>query len=171
MSDVNQTSDFLQTKQKPKLPTGLNVLTILTFIGCGLGFLSSAWNFINAKSGLDKMEEMINSGKVDELPGFMKGMFSPEMLEMARKGYENRVPIFLITTVGIVLCLIGAIQMRKLKAQGYGLYVLGELIPFVPYIIFMGMKSMTGVQGLIGICIALLFIILYTAQRKYLVNK
>jgi hypothetical protein len=169
MSDVNQTQDFLQQAgEKPKLPGSLNVLTILTFIGCGLGFLSSTWNFINAKSGIDKMEEMINSGKVDALPAFMKKMFSAEALEMARKAYENRTPIFLITMVGIVLCLMGAIQMRKLKAQGYALYVIGELIPFIPFIVFLGIGSMTGIQGIIGICITVLFILLYTAQRKHL---
>lgn len=172
MSDVNQTQDFLQqTGEKPDLPGGLNVLTILTFIGCAIGFLGSTWNLINAKSGIDKMEEMINSGKVDQLPSFMRGMFSPDMLEMARKGYENRYPIFLISIVGIVLCLMGAIQMRKLKSQGYFLYVVGELLPFIPILIFMGTKALTGMQGIISICIAVLFILLYTAQRKHLVNK
>lgn len=169
MSDVNQTQSYLeQPSTDSKLPGGLNALTILTFIGSGLGFLSACWNFFNAKSGIDKMEDMINSGKVDQLPSFMKKMFSPEMLEMARKAYENRVPIFLINLVAIALCVYGAIQMRKLKSQGYFLYVIGELLPFVPILLFVGVGTLTNLSGIIGIGIAVLFILLYTMQRKHL---
>ncbi|MDX1937548.1 MAG: hypothetical protein SFU21_10530 [Flavihumibacter sp.] len=154
-----------------KLPSGLNVLTILTFIGCGLGLIMGVWNFFGAKKGLDAMEEMINSGKVDDMPAFARSFYSPEALEQARIAYENRLPIFIIGIVGITLCFYGALQMRKLKSQGYLMYLIGELLPFVGYIIFVGMSSITGMGGIIGLVIAGLFILLYTMQRKYLVHK
>lgn len=171
MSELNQPGSFSMPVEKPKLPSGLNVLTILTFIGCGIGFLSMAYNFVNAKSGLEKMEAAINSPDFDKMPEFAKKMMSPEALEMARKSYENRIPLTLIALVGIVLCLVGALQMRKLKAQGYMLYVIGEILPLIGYLIFVGVASLTGFMGIISVCIVLLFVILYTAQRKYLVNK
>ena len=172
MTDLNQPSDILMPPtDQPKLPSGLNVLTILTFIGSGVGFLGGIWNFINAKKGLDQMEAAINSPDYENMPAFAKKMMSPEMLEIARKSYENRVPITLIALVGIALCVVGALQMRKLKAQGYLLYVIGEILPLISSLIFLGVGALTGIMGIISIGLVVLFIVLYTMQRKYLINK
>lgn len=171
MTDTNQSNDFLMPEQQPKIPSGINVLTILTFIGSGIGILGGVYNFFNAKKGLDQMEATINSPEYENMPALAKKFLSPEALELARKSYENRVPITLIALIGIALCLVGAIQMRKLKAQGYILYVIGELLPVLGSVIFLGMASLSGVGGIITIVFVLLFIILYTAQRKYLINK
>jgi hypothetical protein len=91
-------------------------------------------------------------------------------LAMAQKNYENRVPITLIGVLGIGLCFFGALQMRKLKMQGYYLYLVGEILPLIGSVIFLGMASLSGVPGIITIVFLLLFILLYTLQRKYLVN-
>ncbi len=171
MSDLNQAGSFSLPSEKPKLPGSLNTLTILTFVGCGVGFLFTVYNFFNAKSGLDKMEAAINSPDFDKMPEFAKKMMSPEALEIARKSYESRIPLTLIGLVGLALCLVGAMQMRKLKAQGYLLYVVGEVLPVIASIIFIGMASITGFGGMIMVGFVLLFVILYTTQRKYLINK
>jgi hypothetical protein len=171
MADLNQPNDFLRPEEKPKIPSGINVLTILTFIGSAIGILGSIWNFINAKKGLDQMETMINSPEYDNMPALAKKFMTPEALELARKGYENRIPITVIGLISIALCIVGALQMRKLKSQGYLLYVIGELLPVLSSVIFLGIASLTGMGGIITIVIVLLFIILYTLQRKYLINK
>ena len=172
MTDLNQPGDvFIPPAEKPKIPSGINVLTILTFIGSGIGILGSIYGFISAKSSLDKMEATINSPEYENMPSIAKKFMSPEALEIARKSYENRVPINLINIIAIVLCIMGALQMRKLKAQGYSLYVIGELLPLVGSAVFLGMSFLTGMSGIITICFILLFIILYTTQRKYLINK
>ena len=170
MADLTQPGSFSIPTEKPKIPSGLNVLTILTFVGCGLGFLSTIWNFTNAKSGLDKMEAAINSPDYENMPALAKKFMSPEALEIARKSYENRIPLTLIGLIGIVLCVYGALQMRKLKMQGYYLWLAGEILPFISSVIFLGIASMSGVMGIIFIGITLLFVLLYSAQRKYLVN-
>ncbi|HMC86706.1 MAG TPA: hypothetical protein VKI61_14360 [Chitinophagaceae bacterium] len=171
MADLNQASDFLTaTGEKPKIPSGINVLTILTFIGCAIGLLGSVYNFANAKSGLDKMEAAINSPDYENMPAMAKKFMNPEALEIARKSYENRIPITVIGFIGIGLCLYGAIQMRQLKKQGYYMYLAGEILPFIPSVIFLGIGSLTGLTGIIAICITLLFVILYSAQSKYLTN-
>ena len=171
MTDLQQPNDFLVPEEKPKIPSGINVLTILTFIGSGLAVLGTVWNFINAKKGLDQMETMINSPEFDNMPALAKKFMTPEALELARKSYENRVPITVIGLIAVVLCIVGALQMRKLKQQGYVLYVIGELLPVLSSVIFLGMASLTGFGGILTIAITLLFVLLYTLQRKYLVNK
>jgi len=171
MSDVNQTLN-MPSDIKPPVPSGINVLTILTFIGCGLVFCALIWNLLGgAKKSLDKMEEMVNSSKFDEMPSLVKKMYSPENIELARKGYENRVPISLVGLLGVALCVVGAIQMRKLKQQGYYVYLIGELMPVLASLVFIGVASLANFNGIITIVFTLLFILLYSAQRKHLVNK
>ena len=156
---------------KPKLPAGLNVLTILTFIGCALQLAASLWSFFTAKKsydGLDKLTEQMNS---DNMPGWVKSMMGdPEkMIKMITKAYENRIPIVLLSLVATALCFYAALQMRKLKKQGFPLYIIGELLPFLTQFLFIGAFALTGVATYFFIGIALLFILLYFTQRKYLV--
>jgi hypothetical protein len=152
------------------LPSGINVLTILTIIGCVVFFLFSIYGFVNAKKNVDKMEETINSKEFESMPSIVKNMMSPEALALAQKQYENRVPITAIGIIGIGLCFVGALQMRKLKMQGYYLYLVGEILPFVGSIVFLGLGAVSGISGIISIAFLLLFVLLYTLQRKYLVN-
>ena len=63
-------------------------------------------------------------------------------------------------------------QMRKLKQQGYYLWLIGEILPVIGSVLFLGAAAFAGgfmVYIIYGILV--LFIILYTMQRKYLINK
>lgn len=167
------TADVLNYDQnnKPKLSSGLNVLTILTFIGCALQLLGSAWGFFSAQKSYEGMDKMIEQMNSDSMPSWAKSMMGdPEhLVEMITKSYENRIPIFLLSLAAVGLCFYGALQMRKLKKQGYLLYVIGEILPFLIQVLFIGTFTLTGMGMIVGACIALLFILLYTMQRKNLV--
>ena len=169
----DNTADVLQFDENnaPKLPSGLNVLTILTFIGCALQLLGTLWTFFNAKKsydGIDKLTEQMNSGN---MPSWAKKMMGdPEtMVAMITKTYENRIPIVLLSLVAVALCFYGALQMRKLKKQGFLLYTIGEVLPFLTQLLFIGAFAFSGFTMYFGIAIALLFILLYSMQRKHLV--
>ena len=156
--------------QKKPLPSGLNVLTILTFIGCGLGLLSSGWSFINAKNAFDTRDQVMEKMNSGQMPGWVKGIM-PDMThfeEMVTKTYENRVPILLLGLVSLGLCFVGAMQMRKRKKEGFLLYTIGELLPIATAAIFIGTFMLTGFAMYIGYAIALIFILLYANQRKNL---
>lgn len=165
------TADVLNydPNNKPKLSSGLNVLTILTFIGCALQLLGSGYSFLTAQKSYEGMDEAIS--KMDQMPGWAKSMMgSPENFrEMITKGYENRIPIVLLSLASVVLCFYGALQMRKLKKQGYLLYVIGEILPILVQALFIGMFTLSGMGMIVGYCIAFLFILLYTMQRKNLI--
>ena len=169
----NVTNDSLDKGDfdQPKLSGTLNVLTILSIIGCVLGFLSSGWGFISAKTSFenkDKVIEQMNSGK---MPSWAKSMM-PDMThfeEMVTKAYENRIPILILGLVSTAICLYGVLQMRKQKKQGFLFYVIGELLPLLITALFIGMFTLTGMWAMVGIGIAALFIILYASQRKNLV--
>jgi hypothetical protein len=166
MADLNQPTNKENLLEEPrKLPDTLNVLTILTFIGCGVFAPLSVWSFLRSKDSYDKMVEA--QSHQDSMPEFAKRFTGPEMLEIARKSYENRVPIFLLSLVGFALCTIGAIQMRKWKKTGFSIYLIGELLPLVVGFIFVG-AGLFGVFAIIGYLIYATFIILYASQLKYL---
>ena len=166
MSDFNDMNDP-SNLEGPKLPSGINVLTILTYIGCVLGLLFGIYGFTSSEKSYKSLEELQASGKMDEMPGFMKSFAGPEALEMARKSFENRLPILILTLVGVGLCFYGALQMRKLKKQGFYTYVIGQVVPTLGAIVFMGASMFKGF-ALIGFCFPILFIILYATQLKHL---
>lgn len=167
---MNQERDTLNVHEfeKQKLPTGLNVLTILTIIGCVFGYIMSFWGFANAKKQVEETRKLIDSGELDKVPGFMKGMVGPEALAMQERMLENKLPILILGLVATSLCLWGALEMRKLKKQGYTFWLAGELLPFATTLLFIGTNAFSGL-GLLGALFPIIFIILYTVNRKHLV--
>lgn len=79
------------------------------------------------------------------------------------------VPIMVTGVIGIILCFLGALMMRKLKKDGYWLYVAGQLIPFIAGFILMGTAQYNSVGSFLVPVIVLAFIVMYTSQKKYLV--
>ncbi|MFM6925555.1 MAG: hypothetical protein ACKOU7_08640 [Ferruginibacter sp.] len=157
---------------KPKLPSGLNVLTILSFIGCALQLLVSLYGFFSAKKSYDNLDKLTEQMNSENMPGWVKSMMGdPEkMVKTITKSYENRIPIVLLSIAAIGLCFYGAMQMRKLKKQGFPLYTIGELLPFLTQVLFIGTFSLTGFGMYLSVGFAALFILLYSLQRKHLVN-
>jgi hypothetical protein len=168
--NVGQAKDLLNLEQKDmaKLPSMLNVLTILTYVGCALGAIMSIWSYFSATTSY-KLIQSIESG-----PGTgsraLDSMMSSTM-EMAKKQYDNRLFILLLALAGAALCFYGALQMRNLKKQGYLIYVVGEVLPIISFAVFVGFGNIFAATSMLLITlVAVVFIILYTTQRKFLVN-
>jgi hypothetical protein len=160
------TNDVLNydAQEQTKLPSGLNVLTILTFVGCAYELYNSINGFLSGKKALAEMEKA--QEKLAEAPAWARKFAGPEMMEVMQKGIENRVPILIIGLVAIALCVYGAMEMRKLKKQGYTLWLIGEVLPYVSAAIFV--PAFFGTFLVFFIIIPAIFIILYTVQRKRL---
>jgi ABC-type spermidine/putrescine transport system permease subunit II len=153
---------------KPVIPQGINVLTILTFIGSGIGFL-----FLLAAPMLYKflssmMDKALTSGaelSAKQMAEIEKGRAAMAIAQ------ANMVPTIVVGLAGVVLCVWGAMWMRKLRKDGYWVYVAGEVLPVIANFILMGTSQMTGVMAfLLGLILPGLFIVLYSLQRKHLVN-
>ena len=92
-------------------------------------------------------------------------------IEMVQKAYDYRYILLISALLFTTLCLIGAMQMRKLKKSGYLLYFIGEIAPVILSLVLIGFGSfMAKIMTILSIIVALVFVILYTTQRKYLVN-
>ncbi len=161
--------NFMNPTEENKLPRSLNVLTILTFIGSAIGLFSSVSTFFSGQENIAKMEEAYN--KMDSnTPQFVKDMVSPEKIDLMKVMEANKYPMLIFGLLGIVLCLMGALQMRKRKMQGYYLWLIGEIFPVIATGIFVGFGIFSGFMGICMLAILLLFVILYTLQRKHLTN-
>ncbi len=167
MNDSISVSEF----DKPKLPTGLNVLTIFSLVGCAFQLISSVWGFFSAEKTYNERDKVLEQMNNPDMPAFAKNMMGkPEdFIATVTKSYENRLPILLLSLVAVALCIYGIMQMRKLKKQGFLFYTIGELLPFVTMALFIGTFAMTGIGFIFIAAIAVLFILLYAVNRKHLV--
>lgn len=149
----------------------LKTLTVLTFIGSGLGVISSVYNYFTGAKGLAKLEEMRNAPNYEQLPDFVKKMSDDNAINLLRAIEANKLPIFFINTLGCLLCIYGAIEMRKLKMTGFYTYCLGSILPQVGMVLFVGMGFFSGYASYFGIVISLVFMLLYFFNRKHLVAE
>jgi hypothetical protein len=167
MTDINSTNDFLTNGDGAPtgLPKTLNVLTILTFVGSALGFIFSlATPFLLkfSKSMMDKAESMNTDMPASQVAEMAKAR---EIIEVTQ---QNMIPLMVVGIVGIIACVIGAMWMRKLKKDGYFIYVAGEVLPILGGFIFMGKYQFADWKSYLGLIIPVVFIALYTMQRKHL---
>jgi hypothetical protein len=167
MTDMNQIKDTLNLEQKDmqKLPGMLNVLTILTYIGCGLGLILSLYSYFTIGASAKAMEMLgdLDTGGSSAASKLMGGA-----MEMVKKQYENRHLILILTLVAIALCFYGAMQMRNQKKMGFYIYTVGELLPLLTTLLFVGGGALGGFAMFLGAIIPVLFIILYATQLKHL---
>jgi len=169
MTDTNFTTDSenLSEFQTQALPRGLNVLTILTFIGCAIGAVFSMATPWLMKFSLNMINKAAETG-TDLTPKQIADMeISKKVIELTQ---SNMVPLISIGILGIILCFIGAFMMRKLKKDGFWIYVGGQVLPIIGSLALLGMAQFTGATSYIMFLIPVVFIILYSMQRKYLVK-
>ncbi len=154
--------------EQPQKATGLlNVLTILTIIGSVIGLLQAPWAFLTAEENLKKTQEMMLSKDLEDAPAFVKNMFNEDMLKMAQLTVQHKWTILILAVVGSVLCLVGAIQMRKLKRQGFTLWMVGEWLPILATMVLIGVGKFS-IMIAIGYLFPVAMTILYLFNRKQL---
>ncbi|MEI9934777.1 MAG: DUF4064 domain-containing protein [Ferruginibacter sp.] len=167
MTETTTSPDSLNFMEEEKIPSGINVLTILTFIGCAIGLIFSIASpyLINfSKQMMDKAS--MQDGITDkQLIAIENGKAALEITQ------QYIVPLVIIALIGIVLCFIGALWMRKLKKDGFWLYVSGELLPVLCNFIFLGKYAFIDWKSGFNYLLPVVFIILYAMQIKYLVKK
>jgi hypothetical protein len=148
-----------------KLPSTINVLTILTFIANGLGFILAFVGYFRAQASYDATVK--STADLDKAPDWARKMAGPHPVETAQAMLDNKLPVLIISVVASVLCFYGAVQMRKLKKSGFSLYILGDIVPFTTGI-FIGFDVFATITYGFIIAITILFVILYATQLKYM---
>jgi ABC-type spermidine/putrescine transport system permease subunit II len=160
--------DFLAEMDQNKLPSGLNTLTILTFIGSGFIILFSAitpWFMKLMKGFMDKA--MTGEAAANLSPKQIEDMRKAnDMYDLVLKNASITIPV---TIVCAIASIVAAVMMRKRKKDGLTIYIAAEILPLIVSIILMGSAQFTGVMSyVITFGLPLLFIVLYSMQRKHL---
>jgi hypothetical protein len=166
MTDYNNTNDVLKNEafERDTLPQGLNILTILTIVWCsisGIITLLMPWFMKFMMNIMDKAAEGkdLSAKKLEEME---KSRHAFEILQ------ANLIPTLIIGIIGVALCFVGAIMMRKFKKDGFWIYVAGQVLPIIGSLALLGTSQFTGVTSYVFAAIPFLFIYLYSRQLKYL---
>ena len=164
MNDLN--SPF----EAPTKPSSvLNTLSILTIIWSVISILQNAYTFLSIDKSYAEMKKLMESNGLENAPSFVKNLVNKDTLLQLESAMHFKIPILILGVFGSLLCLAGAIEMRKLKVHGYTFWLCGELLPILSTIIFVGVNAFAGLS-LLGLFFPALFIVLYSVYRKELVN-
>lgn len=176
--DTNIYDDELE---RPKRPTFLTVLCILTFIGSGWSILSSVWAYSTAHKTVNTFNEFAKRNKSDsvsrkdsveihrhqESNGFKMGMkVGKSMRTMITVDNIHKKSIG--DLIAALFTLGGALLMWWLKRNGFYLYIIGVAIGIaLPFYLY-GNDLMTVGIASFGAFFGLLFIALYAVNIKSL---
>ncbi|MCH2225671.1 MAG: hypothetical protein MK066_12945 [Crocinitomicaceae bacterium] len=117
MEDLNDILDHnIKGAPSTKRPAFITVLCILTWVGAGLGLLTTLYSFFTIGT-LETTYENFSS-------------FSSENFDVAKIVKWQRFSIY-ANVFGNILCLIGAFLMWNLRKIGYYIYLPGQIIPLV----------------------------------------
>ncbi|MDQ6610051.1 MAG: hypothetical protein M3Y85_09555 [Bacteroidota bacterium] len=168
MTPTPQASDLFQEDRGANYGM-LKVLTVLTYIGCAIAYISLIYSVATWGSYEKQLADAQQAE--DKLRDTGMGKFVQGSVEILQKSHEHR---YILAATGLIfttMCLIGAMRMRQLRKSGYPLYVIGEIAPLLVSGILLGFSFFGGIAMAVAACFALLFVILYTTQRKYLVRN
>lgn len=151
--------------RRKKIPSMLNTLTILTFIGSGFSLLGSIISLVSLPQMREKVKEGIKNAKMSgEQPAD-----EADMLEVITEGVnimlDNGEALYTVAITTAILCIFGAILMRKLKKSGFFIYTSACILNVVFPLTLVGF-GLFGLGILIGGLVSILFIILYSVNLK-----
>jgi len=166
-------NSFEQAMQEPKRLQMLTVICILTFIMCGLSFVGGIWSII--QNTPENMAESIEQMR----------QFSPEMADQMEENMVNMQDnVYMqispyLNFVYILLSFLGALMMWKLQKKGFYVYLAGEILPYLGFVVAgketMAMMGSAGggagqIAGTVMIVLMLLFdaafVVMYGVNLK-----
>ena len=145
-----------------KLPTGLNVLTILSLIANPIRLIHSVFSYFTICTSLSKYDEAKDSSFGNLLPDLSEADTLLINLQC-----QHRLSVVLVNVLSASLCIMGAVLMRQRKRMGFMVFLIGTLIsPIVGMLLHTTEYSWKGIGG--AFVLSFIFIGLYAAQLKHL---
>lgn len=155
--------DYLQGSytEPVAVPQAINVLTILSFVGSGFQVISGIIGYFIIPFSVQSMNETRALEKTREMKPFSG--FLKWSADATLRQYELRVPVLIVTIITALICVWGALQMRKRKKTGFVVYTTGEIA--LPLFTAVAIDAWSSIFGFV---IAVVFILLFWFQRKHL---
>jgi len=157
---MSETLDTVEIVNANERPVFLKVLCILTFIGAGLGIIFGLWGVFTVQASIASLEMMSGFG------GALSDELNAQIAVLKQWGLIAQV----LSLVGAILCLLGALQMWKLKKVGFYIYVVGQILPLVATFGLMGGvgMGMFASFAILGAIFPIAFIVMYALNLKHL---
>jgi hypothetical protein len=175
METTQETAAFDAAMQGPKRPQFLTVICILSFVWCAVSFLLGIWGVI--RNTPENMTESIE--QVRQFNPEMADQMEQNMIESQENVYMQVSPY--LNFVYILLSFLGVLMMWKLNKKGFYIYLVGELLPYLGFLIagkqMMSMMSGPGGGMMKGVGMIMLvlmivfdaaFIIMYGLNLKHM---
>jgi hypothetical protein len=166
MSLEDEKTPLAENYREKEIPSLLNLLTILTLVGCCFGLIRSGWVFGHARQNYENALRF--HIPVESFYPFSDRSVGASVIETARRSYKYRIPILVFALSGILLCGYGALLMRNLRRRGFTIWVVGELMPVLSTFIFIEGRSLSAVSFFLALLVPAIFFFLYAGQRRYM---
>ena len=164
------------SNEQPKRSQFLKVLCVLSFIMCGITFLSGIYAIYQSTPEATQN----NIEKVRGINPEMADQLENQMIEMQSNPFSKISPY--LGLVYTLLSFMGVLMMWNLSKKGFYIYAIAEILPYTSFI-FMGKNSlsMMGPPGANNSAIAMVvlifmvlidvtFVVLYAKNLKELKN-
>jgi hypothetical protein len=140
--------------EKPKRSQFLQVLCILSFVMCGLSFLSGVWGiYQSTPAAMQKNIEQVRAVNEE-----MADRMEDNMIEMQSNPFSKIAPY--LGLVYTLVSFLGVLLMWNRTKKGFYIYAIAEILPYSSFI-FLGKNSlsMMGPPGGNNAAIAMGFLI------------
>ncbi len=155
---MDEIMDDNGSDQPKSLPAFLNVLTILTFVGAGLGILGGIYNISTIEK--QKADLVLTEEVLRDAPGPFADLGA-----YARKSIDHAVELNMTVFATCILCVFGAIMMRKMRKMGFFVYLVGQIAAIAVPLVIVGSP---GALFMIMYIFPVAFIIMYGVNLKHL---
>lgn len=156
--------------EAPKRPQFLTVLCILTFIGSGIGVITSIMSYFAAKAA-GAIAQGFSEG-MNKLADGQGGQQMDAAMASANASINATVKwgatVAIIGIIGALICLFGAIMMWKQKKTGFYIYLIGEVAPAIASIALLGFGLLGGMGIAMSLVFPIAFIIMYGLNLKHM---
>lgn len=157
-----------------KRPTFLTVLCILTFVVSGYHLIMAIVDLFSSKSFDPTQWQEISNQMAEAMAGTdsasqeMASRMMDALASMMQAGIDNALTLGIIAIVASGLSILGAYWMFNLKKIGYYTYIVSKVVGILIPLFIFGVNILTIMMyGFIAL-IAILFIVLYGVNRKYM---
>lgn len=166
---MDQDNNFLDENFGPKrVPTFLKVLCIITFVVSGILIIISAFDLAtyDPEMAQARFEESIY-----ELEKMPDNPFKEMMMDMTKTTVEDQLEhhttLSILSVFSVLLSLLGAILMYKLKKIGFHIYVVSKLVGF-SQILFITLVPMITIGYVFVGIFTVAFVIMYAVNLKHM---
>ena len=173
-------NDAIVAETMPARPQFLTVLCILTWIACGLIFISTLWKVLMPETPEKQLEQIekvrqVNPAAADQMEALLA--------KQQEAGPARTIMMNVLTLVALGLSAFGAYMMWQLKRTGFYVYLAGELLPYLGFLAggteeLNAAGSMSGMgSSFAGLVIGVMllfdaaFIVMYAVNLKHMVRK